>query len=155
MVDYAALIVEWATLSGTTAQKLTSINALTVAGPNQDVPAASVVGYLAMQAKLAAFQAYAATPPDGASSIAVMSAKELFAILAMPSFSTFETSVPAVLSALSAWLNACASDQNTGLTSSDVTNMLSLAATTQPWWRANGYTSPISSGDLAAAGGLS
>lgn len=154
MAYYTALTVEWATLTGTTLQKLTAINALTVSGAAQDVPASALVGYLALQAKLGTFKAYAASPPSGASLIAVTAAQELFAVLAMPCFSTFQTSVPEVLSALSAWINACASDDNTGITAADVTNILSLAATQVPWWQANGYPRPLDSGDLILAGDL-
>lgn len=36
-----------------------------------------------------------------------------------------------------------------------ITALTALAqSTAQPWWQANGYTSPIDAGDLTAAGGL-
>ena len=43
----------------------------------------------------------------------------------------------------------------TNLSGPTVTALTALAqATVQPWWQANGYTTPIGMDDLAAAGGL-
>jgi len=45
MAQYDALIEKWATLSGTIAQKLAALNALTTPGPIVDVPVGDVCGY--------------------------------------------------------------------------------------------------------------
>jgi hypothetical protein len=151
MAYYDAFISKWNTLSGTTAQKLAEINALTVPGPNQDVPASQVIGYLALNGKLSGLQAYAASAPNTTAGVA---ARELVALFAMPTFSTFEMSNPTIYDGVEGFLTALAGDPNSGITSSDVTALLAMAATTEPWWQANGYTSAFNENDLEAAGGL-
>ena len=46
MAYYDALKAQWATLTGTVAEKLAAVNAATVTGPNVDVTVPQVVGYL-------------------------------------------------------------------------------------------------------------
>ena len=142
----------WATLpaSLTTAQKLAQLNATLVAGPPRDVPVSSVLGYLMLNNKLVGLQSYAASPPAGASPGAVVVAKELIAGFAFPSFTGFQMSNPTIYSQVSASLQALASDTLTGITSADVTALLNLAATTVPWWEANGYSGPITAAYLTA-----
>lgn len=153
MAYYDALKTQWAGLSGTTAQKLAAINAMTVAGPSQNVAPSAIVAYLALNLKLAPLLKYAANAP---ATEAGACAEELAAILQMGSNApTFETSNPAVLATVTGMLQAISADSASGLTASDVTALLALAATTVPWWQANGYTSPFSQADLDAAGGLS
>jgi hypothetical protein len=41
------------------------------------------------------------------------------------------------------------------LTQAQSDAIVAMSATTIPWWQANGYTSPFTLDDLAAAGGLS
>jgi hypothetical protein len=152
MADYTALTAEWATLSGTTAEKLAAINALTVAGPNQDVPPSAVVAYLALNGKFAALMKYAQSPPATDAGVA---AANFAAIIGLGNNAPiFEMSVPATYAAIEAMLDALASDPASGVASADVAALLALAATAVPWWQANGYTSPIGPNDLAAAGGL-
>lgn len=160
MAYYDALVAKWATLAGTTAEKLAAIDALTLAGPNQDVRATAVVGYLALAGKLAGLQAYAASASTSAP--AGVAAKQFFALLSIPSFTAFEMSDPTVYQAVEAWLNAWAADSATGITADNVAAILALAATTLPWWQApvasggGGLTSPVSQNDLdAVVGGLS
>jgi hypothetical protein len=152
---YDALTTKWATLSGTTNDKLVAINALTVAGPAKDVSASSVIGYLALNAKLSGLLAYAAAPPQGAQAVTVVAAKELAALLSMPSFTTFYLSDPQVAAGVQVFLNALAGDAATGIAAADVTALLALGNTTIPWWASAGYSSSISLNDLGAAGGLS
>ncbi len=153
MAYYDALKTEWAALSGTTAAKLAAINAMTVAGPKQDVSVSSVVAYLALNAKFANLQSYAASPPTGAQAAAVTAAKEFLAILSTP-VSTFQMSIASIYSTISTFLNALAADPASGITAADVTALLAMTATTIPWWKANGYTSPFTQADLDAAGDL-
>jgi hypothetical protein len=154
---YVALQTQWATLTGTTAAKLAAINALTVAGPNVDVSVSSVVAYLALNAKLSTLQNYAQTAVAGTGSAtiqSVMAARELIALIGCPNAPSFGTSVLAVYTVLSGMLAALVSDPNTGLVSADQTALLALAATTIPWWQANGYAGPFTAPDLVNAGGL-
>lgn len=154
MAYYDALKAKWATLTGTVADKLTAINAATVVGPRVDVAISSVVGYLALQAKLSTLQAYASNPPTSAVPQAVVAAKELVTLIATPSIHIFQLTDANTYAAVSNFLNALAGDAGTGIVASDVTALLGMAETTVSWWSANGYSSPISQTDLDAAGGL-
>lgn len=150
---YDALKAKWATLTQTpTHEKLDAVNAPISA--TVDVPVSKVIAYLALQGKLAGLQAYAANPPQGAVAQAVVAAKELVTLLDLTSITIFEMSNPQTYSAIQAFLNALASDTATGVTSTDVANLLAMATTTMPWWKANNYPSPINESDLVAAGGL-
>ncbi len=152
MAYYDALVAEWATLTGTTADKLAAIDALTVAGPNVDVAPAAIVAYLALAGKLAALLKYAAAPPASAAGVA---AANLAAVLAMGSNApSFAMSQPGVYAQMDAMRGARAGAAASGLSAAAAAALLALAATTTPWWRAAGYSSPIGAGDLAAAGGL-
>ena len=148
MAYYDALTALWATLPAgdTTAQKLAAVNAMTVAGPKQDVPIGAVAGYLALQGKLAALQDYAAAKTGQPQ--AVVAARELVTLLAAPSVSSFRMSDPATYGAIAAFLNALAGDAASGITSGDVTALLALAqAPDISWCGANGYP------DAAQGGG--
>jgi len=154
MAYYDALVARWATLAGTTAQKLGAINALTVDGPIADVSISAVVAYLALGGKLAGLQAYAQNPPNNANAEAIIAARELVALMSSPNAPSFRMSDPAVYATVQDFLSALAGDAATGITADNQAALLALAATTIPWWQAIGYTSPISQGDLDAAGGL-
>ena len=165
MADYTALKTEWATLTGTTAQKLAAINALTVAGPNVDVPVADAVLFLANEGKWAALAVYgqkalASLAAGGTLTTAQSAGAQFAALMQSSQFTVFKTSTSAGLTAITAMLNAVASDSASGLSSADVTALLALAQTTTPWWQAavaqggGGLTSPVGTADLSAAGGL-
>ena len=154
MAYYDALVARWATLSGTTAQKLAAINALTVAGPMTDVAVTSVVATLALSGRLAGLQAYAQNPPANANAQALTAARELVALLSSPNAPPFRMSDPTVYATVQSFLAALVGDTATGVGAADEVALLGLAATIVPWWKANGYASPISQGDLDAAGGL-
>jgi hypothetical protein len=159
MAYYDALVAQWATLPAgdTTAQKLAAINAMTVAGPNVDVKVSAVVGYLGVNAKMSGLQKYAATAVAGtgnATAESVMAANELVAIMNCPNAPDFQMSNTAVYAAMAGMLAALVSDSASGITSSDQAALLALAATTTPWWKSNGYSSPFNSNDLVAAGNL-
>jgi hypothetical protein len=152
MAYYDALIAKWATLSGTTAQKLASVNTLTVAGPPKDVSASAVLAYFALNAKLSGILTYAASPPVNSAAPVVVAAKEFAALFSMPAFTTFQLSDPSILATAQVFLNLLASDANTGVTASDVTALLALSNTTLLWWQSAGYPRPFDSGDITAAG---
>lgn len=152
----AALIAEWLNLTGsTTAAKLAQLNAMTVSGPNQDVSAQAVLGYLFLSGKMPELTAYAASPPPGANATAVTAAKELTSAT-FADLGSIQMSNSAVYTAIQGMLNALAADSNTGITSTDVTALLALAAgVSQPWWQANGFPGPITAAYLAAETSLS
>ena len=154
MAYYDALVARWATLAGTAAQKLAAINAETVAGPNADVAVSAVVATLALSGKLAGLQTYAQSPPANAVAQAVTAARELVALMSSPNAPAFRMSDPSVYTTVQGFLSALVADVATGITADNQSALLALAATTIPWWTANGYASPISQGDLDAAGGL-
>jgi hypothetical protein len=164
MLNYAPLSSVWATtglpadVTGTplaagmtAAEKLAAIGTWMVAGPMQDVSVSSVSAYLAVQGKLPRLEAYAAAAPATAATLAEAAAKSYFDLLPN-GVRTIEMSNATVYAAVQGWLNAWTGDTNTGVTSTDVTNILALAATQIPWWEANGYPGPININDLAAAG---
>jgi hypothetical protein len=158
MAFYDALIAKWATLSGTTAQKLATLNALTAAGPTQDVSASAALAYFALNAKLSGLLAYAASPPTNAQAPVVVAAKEFAALFSMPAFTTFQLSNPSILATVQVFLNLLASDAATGITAADATALLALGSTTVSWCKANGYPEAQSGGggitnvDLTNAG---
>src|SRR5579863_4036905 len=145
-VDYTWLAAQWNAQPAGTAPLtiLATINAMTLPGTKVDTPASSVAAYLMLNMKWSALQAYAATPPAGAVSNAVMAAKELVAYMAMPERPPFQTSNPAVFNQLSSMLDALVSDPNSGIVAADQTALLALA---------NGPTVPAWSVPQAAGGG--
>lgn len=163
MAYYDALIAKWATLSGTTEAKLAAINALTVAGPNVDVPVSAVVGYLGENLKLAKLQAYATAAMQApAPTEAQIAGAELMALFGMGiNAPAFRMSDPTKYANMQALLTALAGDTASGIVTADVTALLALSATTIPWWQATvtqdggGLSSTVSQADLDAAGGLS
>jgi hypothetical protein len=171
MVDYTALKAEWATITTanpgfTTAQKLAAVNALTVAGPNVDVPVADAVLFLANEGKWAALAVYgqkalASLAAGGALTTAQSAGAQFAALMQSSQFTAFKTSTSAGMAAITAMLNAVASDAASGISLSDVAALLALAANPVPWWSATvaqgggGLSSPVGMSDLSAApGGL-
>lgn len=161
MAYYDALIAKWATLPAgdTTEQKLAAINALTVAGPKQDVSLAQVVRYLGLNLKLAALQKYAAAAAQaGSPTEAQIAGAEFAAVLMCPNAPPFFAADSAALNSL---LTAVAGDASSGLVTDDVTNLMALFAPQVPWWQASteqdggGLGSQVAYTDLEAAGGLS
>lgn len=161
MAYYTALITEWNTLSGTTDVKISLVNGAIIPGPNKDITIPSLVGYLLLSGAYLPLSAFSNTAQNGniTHDIALNAAKTLMAIITVPYTPTLQTSLPAVyttISTLSASIlaNEIATPGSIGFTQAVHDGLLALAATTVPWWEANGYSGPISYGDLAAAGGL-
>ena len=104
-----------------------------------DVPVQSVAAYLGLQGKLAAFIAWAATPPTGASAASVKAAQELaFALQHPATFPIFAMSSPTVVSLMTTWLTALVAPGTaiTGpITSTDQTAILALGSATVPVWQ--------------------
>lgn len=154
MSYYDALIAKWATLTGSTDEKLAAINSEMVDGPKQDVPVSAITGYLALNLKLAPLIAYADSPPAGAIAGSTLCARNLVAVFRLPQPPAFGTSDPTTYDALSAALDAIIADPLSGLTQADGVALMALADTQILWREANGYSTPISVYDLQQAGGL-
>lgn len=161
MAYYDALRSEWATLSGATAAKLAALAALTAPGPNVDVTVPEIVGALLLSGAYLPLMAFAqgAANGDATHDAALAAAKTLAAIVTVPNAPTLKMSDPATCAAIEAMADAVLAEEtaapgSTGFTLSVRDGLMALAATTVPWWRANGYSSPVSQSDLDAAGGL-
>jgi hypothetical protein len=136
MAYYDALKTQWATLTGTTAQKLAAINAMTVSG---SVPTsfyvtgsqvANCINYAEFKALTATQQANLLGMLSVAGNLLGGSGNTAFLVDGM------------ILDYFP-------------LAGTTVANLTALAkATSTPWWQANGYSSPFSQADLDAAGGL-
>jgi hypothetical protein len=138
MAYYTALINEWALLTpGTTAAKLAQINAMTVSG---SVPTVLNV--------------------TGAQLLNCINYTEFKALTAAQQQNLLlMCNVPGQLlggsSNVAQMADGMLLDYFTNHSGPTIVALTALAqATVQPWWQANGYTSPITQGDLTAAGGL-
>lgn len=153
MSYYTALLNKWPSVQGADlAAKLAALDAETVAGPNIDVAIGDIVGYLAIGGKIAPLQDYAASTQTVSNKNAVDAARTFFVLINTPRISVMQTSVPSVYAAVQGFLSTISADAASGITTNDVQAILGMAATTMPWWQANGYSSPIGTGDLEAAG---
>jgi hypothetical protein len=162
MAYYDALIAEWSTLAaGTTAQKLAAINAETVAGPNIAVAVSQVVGSLLLSGGYATLSSFAAGAlnSNATHDAALMAAKTLMALMTVPNSPAIDMSNPTTLAIVKGMADAILAQETaapggTGFTQAVHDGLLALCATSIPWWKVSGYSSPISAGDLSAAGGL-
>ncbi len=103
------------------------------------VPIASVAAYLGLVGKLGAIEAFAKTPPSGASAQAVAAAQGLWEMIQSPAaFPPFDMPNPTVAASVEAMLAALVSP-GTGVTapinSTDQANILALAQQTVPVWQ--------------------
>lgn len=134
MAYYTALANEWATLTGTTAQKLAAINALTVTGV---VPSTFYV--------------------TGAQILNCTNYGEFKLLTAAQQSSWLQLCATqgSIQGGASSFAGGMAVAFFTNLSGPTITAMTALAqAIVTPWWQANGYTSPIGPNDLVAAGNL-
>lgn len=136
MAYYDALIAKWATLApGTTEQKLSALNAETVASG------------AAQRMLIQSYDLYNAI--DGGEFSALSAANQQI-VRDMLNMGTVDVSPnkPARTRLLSLF----------GVGTATRTALVALAATfdtpSVPWWKANGYSSPFTANDLSAAGGL-
>lgn len=136
MAYYDALIAKWATLTpGTTAQKLAQINAVTVTG---SIPTVFYITGDQLLNCLDYGEFAVLTPAQQVN---------LLQICATPG---------QLLGGASSFIGGLFVAYYAGkLAGPTIAALTALAkAVVMPWWQANGYMSPISAGDLAAAGGL-
>jgi hypothetical protein len=146
MSYYDALVAKWASLSGTTAEKLTQVNTLTVPGPSVEVPVSAVVGYLMLSGKFSGFMTYAAGS-SFATPQAQVAAKELAAVINCPNAPDFAMGNATAAAVLTAFINAVVADPASGLTAQDQTAILALATPPTPW-----CTAPVALGGAALGG---
>ena len=162
MAYYDALKTQWATLTGTTAQKLAAINAMTVAGPNVDVPAHAIVGKMMLAGAYLPLSAFAQTATNGNATHdnALTAAKIFMAVVSTPNAPSFAMSDPESYTLIKGMMDAILAYEltpaspSTGFTQAVHDALLGLCETTVPCWKANGYTSSFGYPDLDAAGGL-
>ena len=103
------------------------------------VPIASVAAYLGLVGKLGAIEAFATSPPSGASAQAVAAAQGLWEMISSPSaFPPFDMPDATVAAEVEAMLAALVSP-GTGVTapidSTDQATILGLASQTMPVWQ--------------------
>jgi hypothetical protein len=139
MAYYDALIAKWATLNGTTAQKLAAVNALTVASPQKALLTPSAI-------------LNAIVPSD----LAALTSAQVAMLTLILQGATVDASAGTTIRAAA---------QN--IFSGKATTLANLGAlvapydnATIPWWQATvaqgggGLNSSVSNNDLVAAGGL-
>lgn len=161
MAYYTALINEWATLTGTTAQKMAAVNAMTVPGPNVDVAVSKIVATLMLDQAFLTLSTFAnsATNGNATHDAALNAAKMLMAVINTPNAPQFQMSNATIYGQVKGMLDAILAQEtalagSTGITQTVHDGLMALAATTIPWWQANGYTSPFNPNDLVMAGNL-
>ncbi len=136
-MDYPAIAAEIAKpayAGQTDAQIAATLQAMTVMGPNLDVPVGSVIAYLALQGKLSGLKRYVAAGTGSAQ--ALVAADELLTILSSPNVKSFALSSPSVYTALQGFLGALVADTaNSGITSTDEAALLGMAANIMPFAR--------------------
>lgn len=137
MAYYDALVAQWASLTGTTQQKLDVINALTVPGPNVPVPVLQVMTYLRTNNLWLQIKSAQATSPGAAAAVDYNTD---------PRVQTIDMTLP-IVQLMVADLVA-----HTLLTTAQALALAAMATTTTPWSQANGYNTPISGQDLVNAG---
>ena len=167
MAYYDALVAKWATLSGSTADKLAAVNAATVAGPAQDVTVEAVAGQLLLNGVYPTLATFAASTPSGNAThdAALQAARVLMAWVTVPNAPSIKMSDPTVYATVAGMAAAIvaqetASPGSTGFTATFSAKLLGLAATVLPWATApvalggGGLGGAVSQNDLDAAGGL-
>jgi hypothetical protein len=139
----SALSTTWATLTGTTAEKLAAINALMVVGPVQPVPIVDVVSYMReVSVWLPIRAAAAASPPNEAAAAAVDLNTD-------PRTLTIDFTLPIVVEMMAMLVSSAL------ITQAQSNAIVAMGAATIPWWQANGFGAPLNLNVLAANGGLS
>ena len=148
-----ALSSLWGTFSGTTEQKLGLVNAAMVAGPTKDISADLISGILVRANKMTGLRTFVTVP--GGASAATVQAATYFMMMVLGDRPVLPTSDPAFYARLQIWLAALvAATAQTGILQAHANAILSLAASTLPWWQAHGFTAPVGVLDLVDAGNL-
>jgi hypothetical protein len=147
---YDALIAKWPSMQGAdTAAKLAALNAETVPGPDRKVPVVELMDYLRTNGvwpKIKLSGDLYASSNGAQGSIGAWAAVDYNNDTRM---GTLDVSLPVTGLLLADLVTSGL------LTQAQSDAIVAMKNTSTPWWQANGYSSPISAGDLAAAGGLS
>jgi len=139
MSYYDALVTQWAALTGTTDQKLSAINALTVAGTSAPIPLIAVMTYLRTNNLWMPIKAAVATSAGAAAAVDYNSDMRV---------TSLDASLPIVQAMIADLVG------HSLLTTAQALSLVALGIPQLPWWQANGYTGPFSASDLLAAGGI-
>lgn len=137
MAYYDALVAKWATLSGTTAQKLAAVNTATVAGATAPVSVLTVMTYLRTNNLWMPIKAAQASSPGAAAAVDYNSD---------PRVQTLDFSLPIVQAMLADLVTHAL------LTQAQSDALVALGVPQIPWWQANGYPGPFTLNDSTAAG---
>lgn len=146
MPYYDALIAKWATLKGTTDEKLTQINALAVPGPDRAVPIDEITALWWRQGVWPIIKVSASTSAGAAAALAINSDTRM---------QTIDMNIPIVGQMLGEMVSKSV------ITQAQADDVIALKNTTLPWWQgtvAQGggeLRASVALSDLAAAGGLS
>jgi hypothetical protein len=154
-----ALSQLWPSLTGSTADKISQVNAMTVEGSNVDISISQVAGYLLLKGVYPTLTSFASSTPtnsqphDGA----LTAAKTFVAWIGLAGAPAVHMSDPGVFADFNALAAAIvaqetASPGSTGCTQGVLTGLLALAQTTQPWWQANGFSAPVTLVDASNNG---
>ena len=152
MGNLTALKATWTTLTGTTAQKLVTLNAMTVPGSPQDITVTALNSFLTTNNILTPVTAYASRGPNAVQP-ALIACNYLVAILAATD-PTIHTSVPENFAAIQQLGQGLLADPATGVTPTLLAAMMAMVTPSATWWSVNGFSGPITITDLIAAGNL-
>ena len=155
MAYYDALKAIWPSLTdNTTDAKLATLNGMTVAATDkQDIPFGDVIGYLALNGLLAPLKQFSASAYTGVATHdqALGVAQTLFIMFG--TITALQTSDPTAYGVMKGMVASLVANNN--MTQAQADGLIALANKPAiPWWKANGYTSPVGTGDLINAGGL-
>lgn len=152
MGDLNALRMAWPSLTGTTAQKLATLNAMQVPGPSQDITVATLQTFITSNGLEAPLAAYVARGPNAVQP-ALIACNYLLAILAA-SDPIIHTSIPSNFATVEQLGQALLTDPATGITPTLLTQMIALIQPPALWWQVHGFAAAVSITDLIAAGNL-
>jgi hypothetical protein len=154
-----ALSQLWPTLTGSTADKVAQVNAMTVAGPNVDVSIQQVSGFLLLQGIYPTVVSFAEGSPNGnpIHDGALTALKTFIAWIGIPNPPDVHFGDPTVAAQIAAFAAVVAAQEtaspgSTGFTQAVHDGLLALGQTTQPWWQANGFYAPVTLADAANNG---
>ena len=132
---------------------------MSVAGPNVDISISQLAGYLLLEGVYPTLVAFSGGSPNSTQPHdgALTAAKTFVAWIALPGAPPVHMSDPTVFAAFNQLAAAIVAQETsspgtTGCTQAVLNGVLALAQTTLPWWRANGFSSPLTVTDASNAG---
>ena len=149
----------WPTVLGSPQDKLAEINAMTVATSTIDVALPQVAGYLLLNGVYPTVLTFAAGSLTGVSvhDNALIALKTLVAWMSIPNAPPIQFTNPVVNAQIVAFADAImaqetASAGSTGFTQAIRDGLLALGQVVSPWWKANGFSGPVTIYDAANNG---